>query len=85
MHHHTFRQIFIAVGALALFSILVLWSFNTLSDLFGGPQAQYKHALAAIGLLLVANWTLPGLRAGSGRNRVSQRRRRSTMDNAHEQ
>ena len=84
MHHHTFRQIFITVGTLALFSILVFWSFNTLSELFGGPQAQYKHTLAALGLLLAANWTLSGLRAGNGENRVSRKCRGSTKDNAHE-
>ena len=57
MHHETLRQIFFYVTTLALVLLVVLWSFNALSDLFGGPPAQFKHAVAAVGLLLVMNWT----------------------------
>ncbi len=35
-------------------TIFGLWSWNTLAELFGGPQAQYKHMVAAISLLLIA-------------------------------
>lgn len=44
-----------------------LWSFNTVAELVGAPTAQYKHALAALTLLLIAGWILraPGhLRVG---------------------
>ena len=58
MHQYTFRRVFIAAGSLALFSIIVFWSFTTLSELFGGPDVQFKHAIAAIGFLLVIKWTL---------------------------
>lgn len=59
MQQFAFRQIFIATGALALLSVIVFWSFNELSDLFGGPQAQFKHAIAAIGFLLVIKLHIP--------------------------
>lgn len=39
MYQYTFRKLLIASGALALFSVVVFWSFNELSELFGGPQA----------------------------------------------
>ncbi len=42
MYNSTFRKIIIAAGAFTLFSIAALWSFNALSELFGGPQAQYQ-------------------------------------------
>jgi hypothetical protein len=55
-HNDRFRKTFIAAAALALASLIVLWSFNTLAELFGGPMAQFKHAIAAVGLLLVVKW-----------------------------
>jgi hypothetical protein len=57
MHHYRFRKMFIAATALALAALVFLWSFNTLAELFGGPMAQFKHAIAAVGLLLVVKWT----------------------------
>ena len=56
MYQYTFRKLFIASGAFALFSVIIIWSFNELSELFGGPQAQFKHAIATIGILLVIKW-----------------------------
>jgi len=50
----TFRNaasLCLGIGAL---SIITLWSFNTLSALVDGPQAQIRHALAAVSLLVVA-------------------------------
>jgi uncharacterized membrane protein (DUF373 family) len=44
-----------------LFSVAGLWSWNTISELFSLPQAQYKHVLAAFLLLLIVKWGLtPG-------------------------
>ena len=57
MHHDRFRKTFIGATLLTLASLVVLWSFNTLSELFNSPIAQFKHAIAAIGLLLVVKWT----------------------------
>ena len=58
MHNSRFRKSFIAAGVFVLFSVAAYWSFNELSALFGGPQAQYKHAIAAIVMLLVLKWPI---------------------------
>ena len=80
MYEYTFRNVVITSGALALFSVFVLWSFNELSELFGGPQAQFKHAIAATGILLVIKWIVA--RFGGGHERSSNKQfspnRRST-------
>ena len=34
-----------AAGMFVLITIAGLWAWNTLSELFGGPQAQYRHVL----------------------------------------
>lgn len=63
MHHlHTgkFRQVVIAVGVFLLLTFVGLWSWNTLSDLFYLPHAQYRHAVAAAVLLLITGWILRG-------------------------
>jgi hypothetical protein len=84
MYQYTFRTLFIASGALALISVIVFWSFNELSELFGGPQAQFKHAIAAIGILLVIKWVVT--RFGGGHERSSNKHRRpgSSRDNVHD-
>lgn len=41
-----------------LMSVAGLWSWNTISELFNWPQAQYKHVLAAFVLLLILKWSL---------------------------
>jgi uncharacterized membrane protein len=52
-----------AIGLFLLASIAGLWSWNTLSELFSLPLAQYKHVLAAFFLLLILKWALsPGHR-----------------------
>jgi len=81
MHHYTFRKFFIALGALTLFSVVVIWSFNELSELFGGPQAQFKHAIAATGILLSIKWIVT--RSGDGHEWSSNQHRclRSSRDN----
>ena len=62
LHIHTgkFRQIGIAVGVFLLLTFVSLWSWNTLSDLFNLPHAQYQHAVAAMVLLLITGWTFRG-------------------------
>ena len=84
MYQYTFRKLFIASGALALISVIVFWSFNELSELFGGPQAQFKHAISAIGFLLVINWIVT--RFGGGHERSSNKHRHpsSSRDNVHD-
>ena len=84
MSQSTFRKLFIASGALALFSVIVFWSFNELSELFGGPQAQFKHAIAAIGILLVIKWIVTRFGGGHEWSSNKHRRLRSSGDNAHD-
>lgn len=49
-----------AVGLYLLATIAVLWSWNTLPELFNLPAAQYKHVLAATTLLLVFKFSVCG-------------------------
>ena len=84
MYQYTFRNLFIALGALALFSVIVFWSFNELSELFGGPQAQFKHAIATIGILLVVKWIVNRFGGGHERSSNKHRRLRSSRDNVHD-
>jgi hypothetical protein len=84
MYQYTFRKLFIASGALALFSVIVFWSFNELSELFGGPQAQFKHAIAAIGILLVIKWIVTRFGGGHERSSIRHRRRRSSRGNVYD-
>lgn len=78
MHQYAFRQIFVATGTLALFSVILFWSFNELSKLFGGPQAQFIHAIAAIGFLVVIKWTVTRFRCGNERRAIKHRHLRSS-------
>jgi hypothetical protein len=84
MYQYTFRQIFIAAGALALLSVIIFWSFNELSELFGGPQAQFKHAIAAIGFLLVIKWTVTRFRGGHERSSIRHRHLRNSRDSVYD-
>lgn len=51
-HAALFALLFIAA------SIASLWSWNTLAELFNGPQAQYKHILAVAVAVIVLRWAL---------------------------
>lgn len=84
MDHHAFRQIFIAVVVLGIYCVFVLWSFNVLSGLYDGPQAQYKHAIAAIGLLLISKWKLTNLHRSDSSNCLTPRRGRRSESDVHE-
>ncbi len=41
-----------------LASVASLWSWNVLAELFAWPEAQYRHALAALLILFVAGRAL---------------------------
>lgn len=60
MKHFNFRHILTSAAVFIVLSVLGLWSWNTLAPLFDGPQAQYKHVLAAAVALLILRWSLPG-------------------------
>jgi hypothetical protein len=85
MYNPTLRKIIIAAGALTLFSVAALWSFNVLSELFGGPQAQFQHAVAAIALLLILKWGLTRHRGGHAKTGINHRHCRGSAGSAYEQ
>ena len=61
MRNAMHKRYLYAVGLFFLASIVALGSWNTFSDLFNGPQVQYKHVLAGLALLLILRWCfLPG-------------------------
>jgi hypothetical protein len=62
--HWLYLSAFIAI--FLLLSALGLWSFNVLSALIDGPEAQYRHALAAFGLLLILRFYMGGSRHRRG-------------------
>jgi hypothetical protein len=52
-YHNTFRKIIAASAVAAVASVAVLWSWNTLAPLFGGPAFEFRHAVAFL-IALVA-------------------------------
>ena len=40
-----------AVLAISVIAVVGLWSWNTLAELFGAPEARLRHAVAALALL----------------------------------
>jgi hypothetical protein len=45
------RHLLAACLALVTIAAAVLWSWNTLADLFGAPEAQFRHVIAALALI----------------------------------
>jgi hypothetical protein len=39
-----------------LATVFGLWAWNTISELYNGPAAQYKHVVAALLLLAILRW-----------------------------
>ena len=52
------RHLLAALLAFAAIITIGLWSWNTLAELFGAPEAQFKHAVAAIALLTLLRYSL---------------------------
>jgi hypothetical protein len=52
-YRYTFRKIILVTAGTALATVAVLWSWNTLAPLFGGPSFQFRHALAFLTALVV--------------------------------
>jgi hypothetical protein len=69
MNKHKHTLILSVALFLFLAPVAVLWSWNTLVELFGWPAAQYKHAFATVVLLLSVRWlVLPGRLKGNKRS-----------------
>jgi len=61
MRNRNYKHYLLVIGIYLLATIFGLWSWNTLSELYNLPHAQYKHALAVFFLLLMLKWGLsPG-------------------------
>lgn len=58
MHNLNYKHYLYAIGLFLSASVVSLWSWNTIAELFGLPLAQYKHVLAAFCLLFILKWTL---------------------------
>jgi hypothetical protein len=43
---------------LLLVTVFGLWAWNTISELYNGPVAQYKHVVAALLLLAILRWPM---------------------------
>jgi hypothetical protein len=56
MNHRKFRRIVPALLAFVALTIVGLWSWNIVVELFDGPKAEYRHIVAifAIATLLRA-------------------------------
>ncbi|UCE88836.1 MAG: hypothetical protein JSW10_11010 [Pseudomonadota bacterium] len=61
------KRFLYAIVLLILASVAGLWSWNTISELFNLPQAQYKHVVAAFFLLFVLRWGLSSGHRAVGR------------------
>ena len=58
-----------AILAFTAIVVIGLWSWNTLAELFGAPEAQFRHAVAAAALITT-------LRLATRRRHSAFRRRR---------
>ena len=58
MQNSNYKHYLSAIGLFLLLTIIGLWSWNTLAELFDLPYAHYKHALAAFVLLVILKWGL---------------------------
>ena len=47
-YHGTFRKIALVTVGIAIASVAILWSWNTLAPLLGGPTFEFRHALALL-------------------------------------
>ena len=69
MNHLDVKDLLAAGLALAAIVATALWSWNTLADLFGAPEVQFRHALATLALFAIL--------------RLAIRRRRSAIRCQH--
>jgi hypothetical protein len=68
--HHLSKKFLHLVYACVTFfiaSVMLLWSWNTVSTLLGGPVAQYKHAVAALAFAYIIARVMRGAVCRGGR------------------
>jgi hypothetical protein len=54
MLHGMLRNITFVFAAIAAASVALLWSWNTLAELFGAPIAEYRHVVAVLIVAIIA-------------------------------
>ena len=69
MERPELKHLLAACLALSAIAATGLWSWNTLAGLFGAPEAQIRHAVAALALLAIV--------------RLALRRRRRAISHYH--
>ena len=58
MRHATLKPVLFVTALIIVATIAALWSWNTLAALFGGPEAEIRHVVAATTLILIAKLAL---------------------------
>ena len=53
------KHLLAAALAFAAMMLAGLWSWNTLAELFGVPEAGFRHAVAALALLAMLRFAIP--------------------------
>ena len=58
MRNQKLKDYLLLMAVFLVATMTSLWCWNTLSELFGLPHAQYKHVIAASLLLMFLKWGL---------------------------
>jgi hypothetical protein len=69
MSHLDIKHLLLAGITLTAIAVTGLWSWNTLAELFGAPEAHFRHAVAAMALIAT-------LRIALSRRRMAVRHHR---------
>ena len=69
MNGFDIKHLLLAGITLTAIAVMGLWSWNTLAELLGAPEAQFRHAVAALALLVT-------LRLALSQRRTAVRHRR---------
>jgi hypothetical protein len=59
MSHFDIKHLLLAGITLAAIAVVGLWSWNTLAELSGAPEAQLRHAVAVLALLAALRFVVP--------------------------
>ena len=63
MRNKTHKNFILATIAFIVATIVGLWSWNTVIELFDGPRAEYHHIVAILALVAVLRAVLLPVRA----------------------
>ncbi len=59
MNQIDIKHLLAAGLAIVAIAVAGLWSWNTLAELFGAPEAQFRHAVAVLVLLATLRLVMP--------------------------